>query len=135
ITMAYGKVGPPLGNKNAAKKTDANLWRTAIRRALDAKSKRDGVEALDALAETLIEMCAAKDISALRELGDRLYGKPKQQVNVDGVVERPMVIAIERIVRERALAIPAIEHGPVAAIETIQRKRKESGEEESDALP
>ena len=38
------------------------------------------VEALDVLAETLLTKCDEGDVTALKELGDRLEGKPAQAI-------------------------------------------------------
>lgn len=65
------------GNQYAAK---AKRWTAAIDKALEAKSRRDGIEALEQLAEKLIELAMAGDLSALKELGDRMEGKPSQQI-------------------------------------------------------
>lgn len=57
-------------------------WRAAIENALNKRneSRKDKLEALDALAEKLLENAEAGDMQALKELGDRLDGKPTQQV-------------------------------------------------------
>lgn len=73
----------PLGNQNAAK---AKLWTAAIERALEKRGVSK-VEALDSLAEKLLMKADDGDMQALKELGDRLEGKPKQQIdlgNADG---------------------------------------------------
>ena len=57
----------PLGNNNAAK---AKVWQAAISRALEARTRREGVEALDLLAEKLLQKAEEGEISALKELGD-----------------------------------------------------------------
>jgi hypothetical protein len=73
------------GNQYAAKERS---WAAAINRALDRrnlslKGKRD---ALDALAEQLLTKCDEGEMQALKELGDRLDGKPAQSIaaNVSG---------------------------------------------------
>lgn len=71
--MAQGKVGAPKGNKNAS---HDKPWSDAIRRALLAN---DGTK-LRSLAEKLVERGLEGDISALREIGDRVEGKPKQEI-------------------------------------------------------
>lgn len=63
------------GNKNAAK---AKVWTMAIERALAERSRKDQVDALDALAEKLLLACDTGDMTALKELGDRLEGRPAQ---------------------------------------------------------
>ena len=87
--------GAPLGNKNAAR---PRLWRDAIERALEVRSKSrlDGKREIEALAEKLLDLVAAGDLGALKEFGDRIDGKPAQAiigdeneapVQVKGVIE------------------------------------------------
>jgi hypothetical protein len=70
-------VAAPLGNKNAVKNRP---WADAINRAVLAN---DG-QRLRSIAEKLLVLAEAGDVSALRELGDRLDGKPKQQIEASG---------------------------------------------------
>jgi len=56
------------------------LWRDTINRAI-AQGKADR---LRKIAEKLLEKAEEGDISALKELGDRLDGKPAQQVVLSG---------------------------------------------------
>lgn len=72
-------MGAPVGNTNAFK---GRLWNAAIQRALEKRSKGEQVQALDELAEKLLALCEQGEISALRELGDRLDGKPHQTADV-----------------------------------------------------
>lgn len=69
--------GAPLGNKNASKEN--RLWAETIRRAL----VQGKAEKLRALAEKLISRAEEGDISALKEIGDRLDGKPVQSIAGD----------------------------------------------------
>lgn len=73
--------GAPKGNQNARK---GKLWTQAIERALKkrSKSKTDMIEALDDIAEKLLAACDNGDLSALKELGDRLEGKAAQTVEM-----------------------------------------------------
>lgn len=73
--------GAPKGNQNAAK---GKPWAAAIERALAKRSRVDQVEALDDLAEALLAKCAEGDMTALKELGDRMDGKPAQAITGDG---------------------------------------------------
>lgn len=73
-------MGAPIGNQNAAK---AKVWQAAILRALDRRSGSDRAKALDDLAEKLLSKCDESDLSALKELGDRLDGKPAQAIGGD----------------------------------------------------
>ena len=67
--------GAPKGNQNAAR---GRVWREAIDRAI----KRDR-EALNRVAKALITAAEAGDMQAIKELGDRLDGKPTQMLGGD----------------------------------------------------
>lgn len=81
----------PVGNQYATK---ARLWAQAINRALEKRSKSDQLEALDDLAEKLLDLCAAGDLGALKELGDRLDGRPCQQIIATDAEGRTVAIAL-----------------------------------------
>lgn len=66
------KGGAPIGNKNATKN---KVWSDAVRKAVVQNQN------LDKLAAALLEKALSGDISALKELGDRLEGKPTQQID------------------------------------------------------
>lgn len=83
--------GAPKGNRNAAK---AKLWTAAIERALSKRCGGDKIKALDELAEKLLVNCDEGDLQALKELGDRLEGKPAQVIYGDE--ENPLHV-IKRI--------------------------------------
>ena len=72
-----GTKGGQVGNSNAAK---GKPWAAAIERALAKRSKVKKREALDELAEALLSKCDEHDMQALKELGDRLDGKPAQTI-------------------------------------------------------
>jgi hypothetical protein len=80
-----------IGNQYAAK---AKVWSMAIARALAERSRVRQREALDDLAEKLLARCEEGDMAALKELGDRLDGKPVQAVaGADG--EGPVSLLIQ----------------------------------------
>lgn len=83
--------GAPIGNQNAAK---AKVWSAAINRALEKRGV-SRIEALDALAEKLLEKCDEGDLPALKELGDRLEGKAAQQVVLSGDPDAPLETKME----------------------------------------
>lgn len=84
-------MGAPFGNQNATK---AKRWSDAIDRALEKRSKGDGIKALDDLAEKFLDEVEAAGIAGYRELADRLDGKPPQAiVGADG---GPVVVEIVR---------------------------------------
>lgn len=79
-------MGAPLGNQNAVK---AKRWQQAIDRALERRSKAEGIQALDELADKYlktIEALADKpSIQGFADLRDTLDGKPAQAlVGPDG---------------------------------------------------
>lgn len=87
-------MGAPIGNQNGAR---AAVFRAAINRALEEKSRVAQVQALDRIAADMID--AALDTNApplerlpiWKELADRLDGKPKQQTEVTGADGGPIL--------------------------------------------
>jgi hypothetical protein len=63
------------GNTHSSKNN--RLWADTLKRAL---LQADGNK-IRAIAEALIEKAASGDVSAIRELGDRVDGKPTQQID------------------------------------------------------
>ena len=79
------KRGAPKGNTNAAK---GKTWSDAIRKAI--VQRKD----MDKLATKLLDMALDGNMQALREIGDRLEGRPAQSVtNADG---EAFVIQVKR---------------------------------------
>lgn len=68
-------MGAPIGNRNAA---NAKVWKAAIERALEHRGAGDRLVALNELAAKLLDKAAEGDLPALKELGDRLDGRPAQ---------------------------------------------------------
>lgn len=89
------------GNNNAGKN---KVWSAAINRALEMRSRKDGIDALDSLAEKLLAKCDEADLGALKELGDRLEGKPAQ--TLEGSKDHPLFPPFDRLVREIVDAKP-----------------------------
>ena len=79
----------PIGNKNAAK---AKPWQEAIERALEIHKPREQRVKLEALAVSLVAKAMEGDMAALKEIGDRLDGKPRQQVDIGGQTDNPLVV-------------------------------------------
>jgi hypothetical protein len=63
------------GNTNSSRNN--RLWADTLKRAL---IQADGNK-IRAIADALIEKAASGDVSAIRELGDRVDGKPTQQID------------------------------------------------------
>ena len=80
-------MGAPVGNKNGATGTE---WRDAIRHALAEIGRDvDGKEAayrkgLYEVADKFIEAAKAGEPWAMKEIGDRMDGKPKQSQEISG---------------------------------------------------
>lgn len=73
--------GAQPGNTNAAK---ARVWTQAIERVFEKRSSLvDRNAELDLLAERLVDLAKAGDMIALKEIGDRLEGKPKQAIEAE----------------------------------------------------
>lgn len=74
----------PFEKGNQARAKD-RIWLAAIDKALEKRGGQLGrMGALVELADKLLDKVQEGDISAIRELGDRLEGKPKQQLDVAG---------------------------------------------------
>jgi hypothetical protein len=71
----------PIGNQFAKR---AKIWEQAIKRAIARRANGVIDHGLDELADKLIALVAEGDLPALKELGDRLDGKPAQSVALDG---------------------------------------------------
>ena len=65
------------GNQAAA---EARRWQAAVDRALEKRSRRDQIEALDAIAELYVDQCLSGDMLTIKDLADRMDGKPKQAI-------------------------------------------------------
>jgi hypothetical protein len=76
-------MGAPVGNQNAAK---GKKWTSAIERALQRRSGVDFAQALDAMAEKFIDLVEKGDLQSFKEFGDRIEGKPTQQIELQGDV-------------------------------------------------
>ncbi len=65
-------------------------WRDAIRKAVyelreaEGKGKVKKIKALTLLARRLVTKAMEGDVAALKEIGDRLDGKPAQSVELGG---------------------------------------------------
>lgn len=77
----------PKGNQNAKK---AKVWSDAIRKALAGDKGR-----LERLARALLDKAEEGDMAALREVGDRLEGKPVQSHEVGGDEDNPLSLSIK----------------------------------------
>lgn len=84
--MTKAKKGAQPGNSNAKKEN--RLWGDAIRRRI-AQGK-----SLDSLAQALVDKALDGDIAALKEIGDRLDGKPSQ--TIEATVDASITVEITR---------------------------------------
>ena len=61
------------------------IWSDALRRAVMRKSDTaKGKKRIEAIADKCSKMAEAGDMAAIREIGDRLDGKPAQSVELGG---------------------------------------------------
>jgi hypothetical protein len=65
------------GNKKA------NIWFNAIQRAIKRREESDP-QALERLADVLLNKASEGDMAAIKELGDRLDGKAVQATTISG---------------------------------------------------
>lgn len=76
--------------KNPVGSKPDKIWRNAIMLAIKRASDDGTTPHLDNLARKLIEKAGDGDITALKEIGDRLDGKAAQSVTVAGDPENPV---------------------------------------------
>jgi hypothetical protein len=86
-------IGGQPGNQNAAK---GRRWQAAIDRALERRSKADGIAELDRLADKFLDEVEAEGIAGFKEFGDRLDGKPAQ--TLQGPDGQSLFQGVERII-------------------------------------
>jgi Family of unknown function (DUF5681) len=70
-----GQSGNPAGRG-----TEDKLWRDAVRRAVKRQAADGKGTQLEALADKLVACALEGDISAMQEIGNRLDGRPAQQL-------------------------------------------------------
>lgn len=83
--------GAPQGNKNAAK---GRKWQKAIERALARAANSTVSAGLDEAANLFVKAVRSGDQWALKELGDRIDGRPAQALTVGGDEDNPLFPAI-----------------------------------------
>lgn len=86
-------MGAPIGNQNAKNGAE---WRSAIKRALSRRSGENWRTGLDELADRYVEAAASGDAWALKDIADRLDGKPQQSMDVEFAGE----LGVREIVKE-----------------------------------
>jgi hypothetical protein len=85
------------GNPSGAPKR-AKLWRDAINRAIKRREQEDP-QALEKLAEKILLAVDAGDVSAMKELGDRIDGKPAQAITGGDDDDSPLRLeVIKRVI-------------------------------------
>ena len=81
IVSKLNNLGTPVAApKNPVGSKSEKPWRDAIQRAVKRRSEGKGQpQELERLADAIVKAGLAGDIQALKEIGDRLDGKPVQQ--------------------------------------------------------
>jgi hypothetical protein len=80
------------GNKNG--RGSDKPWRDALMLAINEVGP-DKQKKLRAIAQKLVERAMDGEVPALKEIGDRLDGKPGQQIALTGVDEGPIQVVIK----------------------------------------
>ncbi len=91
----------PKGNQFAAK---AKQWSAAIERALEKRGEGKGksrAEVLAEMADKLLTECEEGNLMALKELGDRLDGKPAQAIIGEEDNPLKVITRIERVIIDK----------------------------------
>ena len=81
--------------KNPVGSKSEKPWRDAIQRAVKERMEGKGSpHQLDRLAKKLVDSGLGGDITALKEIGDRLDGKPTQQTELSGIDGSPITFVM-----------------------------------------
>lgn len=71
------------------------IWRDAVMRAVKRRAEgKDKPQQLEKLADKLVDCALAGEVSALKEIGDRLDGRPSQQLEHTGQDGAPLTIKL-----------------------------------------
>jgi hypothetical protein len=93
---------------NPAGRPPERPWKLAIHAALQMKSIDGMRRKLDDIAETLVALAVGGDMAAIKEIGDRMDGKPAQAIVGDD--SQPVTLTLRWAVEEpKALPAPAKE--------------------------
>lgn len=79
---------------NGGVKSD-KIWRDAIQRAVKRVRMGSKTKSLETLAEKLVTCGMQGDVSALKEIGDRLDGKPTQGIQALDEQGKPTSMKVE----------------------------------------
>lgn len=85
------KRGGQPGNSNATRGAE---WRQAIKRALSHKSGKDYRAGLDLIASQIVDAACEGDQWAIREIGDRIDGKPHQSLALGSDPDNPLRVSL-----------------------------------------
>lgn len=80
--------------KNPRGAKSDKIWRDAVMRAVHREMEKGGSKRLEMLADRLVAKALEGDVSALKEIGDRLDGKPTQAIAGDPA--EPLTVRIVR---------------------------------------
>lgn len=85
------------GNPDGGRKQ--KLWRDALMRAIKRREESDP-QALEKLADRLLKKIEADDVVAMKEVGDRLDGKPAQAIIGGDEDDAPVKMIITGVPRD-----------------------------------
>ena len=66
-------------------------WRDALLKAVSKRAQKDGPQFLERVADAVVQAAVTGDMQAAKEIGDRLDGKPRQEI--EATVEQVSYVA------------------------------------------
>ena len=72
---------------------DEQPWTAALRKAL-AERDKTGPQKLELVASACVSAAIAGEVSAIKEIGDRLDGKPVQAQIIQGDKDKPLLLQV-----------------------------------------
>ena len=109
-----------MARRTPPNRRDSAIWTHALRRAAFAtigNGPDRGSRKIELIARKVVQLALAGDLHAVRELGDRLEGRPLQRIEADGMDSTLGFAAILALVNEerRRRAMQLAEPAELAA--------------------
>jgi hypothetical protein len=121
--LGFWKMSGIKGRSGRRPGDTATLWADALRVAV-SREDVDGRKKLARLAERCVEAALGGDMQAIKEIGDRLDGKPRQSMDMTTAARKPIREMTDEEIAER-----------IAELEAQSADASEEGAEAESAPP
>jgi len=98
MAFVKGQSGNPSGARVRGKP-----WRDALMRAISRRASENDPQALEKIADAIVAAAISGDIQAIKEIGDRVDGKPAQAI-IGGDEDDPS-ISMHHVIERRIVDV------------------------------